>query len=157
MVERGREVVRQWLYTLILLGGLGQIALILGSLGIPRVLGWKSKLATLSPLLRQMFWVYSLYIWLTNLCFGLVSALATDALLDGSLLATCLTGFIFGYWLLRMAVQWFWFDISELPSTRWHIAARWILELLFTGLTLVYGAAMLWNLGWLPAASHGGG
>lgn len=111
------------------------------------MLGWRDALKPLPKLLGQMFWVYSLYIWATNLCFGLVSVFATSHLLDRSALASCVTGFIFGYWLLRMIVQWTWFDISELPSTPFHVAARWILEVLFISLAVVYGAALLWNLG----------
>lgn len=60
---------------LVAVAGWGQILLILGSLGIPVVLGWKEKLSGLTTLIRQMFWVYSFYIWCTNLCFGLLSAL----------------------------------------------------------------------------------
>ncbi len=96
-----------------------------------------------------MFWVYSAYIWLTNLCFGLLSALGSKHLLDASPLAACITGFIFGYWLLRMAVQWLYFDISEIPMTRFNVFARWSLELLFTSLTVIYGLCFARNMGWL--------
>jgi len=129
--------------------GWGQVVLILGSLGIPHVLGWRDKLAPLTTLLRQMFWVYSAYIWLTNLCFGLISALGPNLLLDGSPLAACVTGFILSYWLLRMAVQWLYFDISEIPMTGFNVFARWSLEILFTCLTAVYGLCFAHNMGWM--------
>jgi len=135
------------LSTLLRVAGLAQIVLILGSVGIPLVLNWKEGLAPLSKLTRQMFLVYSLYIWITNLCFGVLSLLAPGHLLDGSVLAACVTGFILGYWLLRMVIQWSYFDISELPSTRLHVAARWSLEVLFTALTVVYALAFTHNLG----------
>ncbi len=131
------------------LAGWSQVALILGSLGIPHVLGWRDKLGALTTLLRQMFWVYSAYIWLTNLCFGLLSALGAALLLDGSPLAACVTGFILGYWLLRMVVQWLYFDISEIPMTRFNTAARWLLEGIFTALTVVYGMCFAHNMGWM--------
>ena len=98
---------------------------------------------------RQMFWVYSAYIWLTNLCFGLLSALGANLLLDGSPLAACVTGFIVSYWLLRMVVQWLYFDISEIPMTGFNVFARWSLELLFTALTVVYGLCFAHNMGWM--------
>ena len=132
--------------TIIQLAGWGQILLIIGSLGIPKVLGWQRKLAGLSTLIRQMFWVYSLYIWCTNLCFGLISAFGSHLLLDGSALAACVCGFIFGYWLLRMIIQRTYFDISELPQSWLNTAARWILEVLFIGLAIVYGGALIWNV-----------
>ncbi|MEM1032108.1 MAG: hypothetical protein AAGN82_17290 [Myxococcota bacterium] len=140
---------REFLQTLLQLAGWSQVVLIMGSLGIPHVLGWREKLGSLSTLLRQMFWVYSAYIWLTNLCFGLLSALATTHLLDGSMLAACVTGFILSYWLLRMVVQWLYFDISEIPMTGFNVFARWSLEILFTSLTVVYGLCFAHNIGWL--------
>ena len=143
------EQIEQFLPSLIQIGGWSQIILILGSLGIPTVLGWKEKLEPLTTLIRQMFWVYSLYIWFTNLSFGLLSAFGAQYLLDGTPLAACLTGFIFGYWFLRMIIQWTYFDISELPQTPFNIAARWILEILFLGLMCIYGCAFLSNIGWL--------
>ena len=100
------EKIQQHLLVLVQIAGWCQIILIVGSLGIPRVLGWKEKLTSLTVLMRQMFWVYSLYIWLTNLSFGLLSALGAPYLIDGTPLASCVTGFIFGYWLLRMIIQW---------------------------------------------------
>ena len=137
------------LEVLLRLAGWSQVVLILGSLGIPHVLGWRAKLAPISTLIRQMFWVYSFYIWCTNLCFGLLSALGASLLLDGSPLAACVTGFILGYWLLRMAIQWLYFDISEIPMTAFNTAARWLLEVLFLALTVIYGLCFAHNLGWL--------
>ena len=136
------------LLLLLRLAGVAQIALIVGSLAIPRVLDWQQKLAGLSTLTRQMFLVYALYIWCTNLCFGLVSAFGAPWLLDGSPLAACVTGFILGYWLLRMVIQWLYFDISEIPKTPFTTFARWALEGLFTGLTVLYGLAFAHNMGW---------
>jgi len=134
---------------LLRLAGWSQVLLILGSLGIPHVLGWRDKLAPVTTLIRQMFWVYSFYIWCTNLCFGLLSALGAQLLLDGSPLATCVTGFILGYWLLRMAIQWLYFDISEIPMTPYNNVARWLLEGVFSSLTVIYALCFAHNMGWL--------
>lgn len=135
-----------WLKPVVLLAGVGQIALVIGSLAIPRQLGWREKLALTSPLIRQMFWVYAAYILATNLAFGLVSAFAPDRLLDGSPLATGVCGFIGVYWFTRVVVQWAYFDLSELPRTPFNRLARWALEALFVALALVYGAATWQNL-----------
>jgi len=58
---------------LVLLAGLGQLALVLASLAIPSVLNWREDTAKLRPLTRQVFWTYALYIWSINLAFGLLS------------------------------------------------------------------------------------
>ena len=133
---------------LLLVAGVSQLALVVGSLWIPRVLGWRDKLAPWPGLERQMFWNYAAYIWATNLALALVS-LRPDWLLDGSPLAACVCGYAFVYWLARVLVQWLVFDLSELPSGGWHTVARALMELLFVALTAVYGLALALNLGLL--------
>lgn len=135
-----------WLAPLVLLAGLSQLALVVGSLAIPRQLGFREKLRATTPLIRQMFWVYAGYTFATNLAFGLVSTLAVDALLDRSPLAAAVCGFICVYWASRVIVQWTYFDVSELPRTPFNQLARFTLEALFVALTLVYAAATWHNL-----------
>ena len=133
--------LEEWLEPALWLAGVGQLALVAGSLAIPQQLGWREKLAATSPLIRQMFWVYAGYILATNLAFGLISALAPARLLDGSPLAAAVCGFIAVYWAVRVVIQWTYFDLSEVPQTRFNTLARWSLEALFVALALVYGAA----------------
>ena len=131
---------------LVVLAGAGQLALIVASLAIPFVLRWREELAKLRPLTRQVFWTYSLYIWATNLSFGLVS-LRPGWLLDRSPLAGCVTGFMSAYWVGRILIQFFYFDRSDAPPG-WHVkAAEVALVALFFFLTGVYGLALLHNLG----------
>ena len=124
---------------LVVLAGVGQLALCAASLAIPRVLGWKDDLKSVSPLTRQVFWVYAVYIWGTNLAFGLVSAFGADALLSGTPLATWVSAFMGLYWLGRLAVQFFWFDMTSAPRGAHVKAASFGLTLLFIYLTVVYG------------------
>src|SRR4051812_26059554 len=98
------------LKTAVFLAGAGQLMLAIASPAIPGVLGWKTELLKLRPLTRQVFWTYAGYIWCTNVAFGLVSTLLPAALLDGSPLAVCVTGFIMLYWWARCLVQWCYFD-----------------------------------------------
>ena len=145
-------VSTQFLTIVMVLAGIGQLALIVGSLAIPRVLGWKEKMAEFPTLLRQMFWVYAGYIWVTNLSFGLLSTFWPHLLLDGSALAGGVCTFIFIYWAARILIQIFYFDISELPKGGFHTFARYSLELLFVALSIVYGyiAVATW-MGTIPA------
>jgi hypothetical protein len=131
---------------LILAAGVGQLALIVASLAIPFVLNWREDTAKLRPLTRQVFWTYSVYIWATNLSFGLVS-LRPAWLLDGTPLAACVTGFITAYWLGRVLIQFFYFDRADAPPG-WHVkAAEAALVGLFVFLTVVYGLALGVNIG----------
>ncbi|MGZ8781078.1 MAG: hypothetical protein ACXW31_14245 [Thermoanaerobaculia bacterium] len=61
---------------------------------------------------RQVFWTYASYIMGIHVAFGLLSLLAPGALLDGSLLARSVCGFIAVYWLVRLTLQFVAFDRS---------------------------------------------
>jgi len=129
--------------------GIGHLALCTGSLYIPVALGWKSHLASLQPLLRQMFWTYACYIFSFNLSFGIVSILGPDSLLDHSFLAKSVTLFIALYWFARILIQFFYFDRSQAPKGFIYTAGEFALVLLFAAFTLIYFAAFLHNSEWL--------
>lgn len=134
------------LTTYIFLAGLGQLALVLGSLAIPRLLHWKEELSHIpTPLIRQVFWVYSAYIWSTNLCFGLLSVFAPEWLLNKTPLAGAVAGFIAFYWTSRLLIQIFYFDRSRVPKKVIFLMGELALTTLFIFLSLVYGAAVYFN------------
>ncbi|MEO8084983.1 MAG: hypothetical protein ABI780_14265 [Ardenticatenales bacterium] len=135
----------RYLPTLVLLAAIGQLVLIVASLAIPRVLGWRADTAKLRPLTRQVFWTYAAYIWATNLSFGLVS-LHPAWLLDGSPLAAGVTGFMSAYWIGRVGIQFFYFDRTDAPSGPAVRLAEVALVALFVYLAVVYGAAVAYNL-----------
>lgn len=135
-----------YLPALVFTAGVGQLALIVASLAIPRVLRWREDTAKLRPLTRQVFWTYAAYIWATNLAFGLVS-LRPDWLLDRSPLAGCVSGFITAYWAGRVLIQFFYFDRSDAPPGLHVRLAEVALVALFVYLSLVYAAALLLDLG----------
>lgn len=126
--------------------GIGQLILAAASLAIPGVLNWKTDLAKLRPLTRQVFWTYAGYIWSTNVAFGLVSTFLPDSLLGGTRLAACVTAFIALYWGARCVIQWCYFDRSDTPAGWKFVLAEAALNLLFVGLTATYTWACWWNL-----------
>lgn len=134
------------LHQLIILSGIAHIVLSICSLVIPKVLKWNQHLVYLPPLLRQMFWTYAAYILVTNFAFGVVSLVAADELLSGSMLASGITLFIFIYWLARIGVQFFYFDRSEAPPGLIYVLGEIALILLFAIFTIVYLLAFLHNL-----------
>ena len=127
--------------TFLILAGLGQLALAAGSLALPRMLRWMDDTSKLRPLTRQVFWTYAGYIWVTNICFGLVSTFAPDWLLDRSPLARVVTAYITAYWGARLLVQLFYFDRSEAPPGAFYQLAEVALVGLVMFLTGVYGYA----------------
>ena len=138
--------VPEWLQTAILLAGIGQLAIVLGSLRIPHVLRWSDDVAKLRPLTRQVFWTYAGYIWGTNLCFGLLSTLAPSWLIDGSPLAAAVTAFIALYWCVRVVIQFVYFDRTDAPSGFIFNVAEIVLVGLFVFFTATYGYAATVNI-----------
>jgi hypothetical protein len=128
---------------LVVLAGAGQLALAAGSLAIPRVLGWRAETAKLRPLTRQVFWTYAAYILGSHVAFGLLSTLSPGALLDGSVLARAVSGFIAAWWGARLALQFACFDRGARPPGRIYGVAEAALVALFLANTLVYGAIAL--------------
>jgi hypothetical protein len=130
---------------LIMLAGLGQILLAAASFAIPRALDWRTETAKLRPLIRLIFWTYAAYILCFNLCFGLLSLLAPGTLLDGSRLATYVSGFIAVYWAARIIIQFAYFDRKDAPQGLIYSLGEAALVLLFVALTIVYAAAAYHN------------
>jgi hypothetical protein len=123
---------------LIFLAGLAQILLAAGSLAIPKILAWKLELAKVQPLIKQMFWTYAAYIFVINLCFGVLSILAFRELTNGSRLAIAITGFIAVYWISRVLIQFLYFDRANFPTGKWNKAGEVILVSVFIFLSVVY-------------------
>ncbi len=134
------------LWYAVIAGGIAQFVLCVASPFIPIVLKWPEQLGALPKLLRQVFWTYAAYILGTHLVFAGVSVFAGRWLLDGSVMAAVMTGFIALWWGVRLLIQIVGFDTAEVPDKGWYLVAKWALGLLFLALTAVYLIAMLFNL-----------
>lgn len=134
------------LKTLIILCGIGHIALGLGSLVIPKMLNWKNSLSTLPGLIRQIFWTYAGYILCINLFFGIISILYPDELLAGSGLSNAILILITVYWFSRVVIQFVYFDKSNIPKKFIYQTGEICLVALFVFFTLIYGYATFSNL-----------
>ncbi len=60
---------------LIFAAGIGQLSVLVASALVPIRLNWRHEFASLSPLHRQMYWVYGGYVVLSIVAFGLISLL----------------------------------------------------------------------------------
>lgn len=134
------------LKTLLVVAGSGQLALAGASLAIPGVLGWRRETAKLTPLTRQVFWLFAVYIWGFNVSFGLVSVLDPGWLVDGTPLASAVCGFIAVFWGARLAAQFVWFDREAIPEGVRYRLAEAALVALFLFLVVVYEWALLHDL-----------
>lgn len=129
----------------IILSGIGHIGLSLVSLMIPKMLNWKEGLKDLKPLLRQMFWTYAGYILCINFCFGIVSILGAEELLNKSFLAKSVCLFIGLYWLARVFIQFLYFDKTDAPKGLIFTLGEIALVSMFVGFTLIYLIAFAYN------------
>ena len=128
---------------LLILAGLGQLAISLTSLAIPRFLGWRDELRALRPLTRSVFWTYAAYTLGIHLWFATVSIAAAKQLAAGGTLATFITGFIAVYWGARIVVQFTYYDRSVAAGRPLFRFAELAYVGGFAALTLLYGAVAL--------------
>jgi hypothetical protein len=95
---------------LIWMAGAIHVGIVLGNIPLPRKLRVQQNLAGVPRFLRQVFYVHWFYIVLivglfAALCFGFANDLA-----GGTPLGRFLSFFIAGFWLLRLGLQWFYYD-----------------------------------------------
>lgn len=136
----------------LLTAGWSLVALVIGSLWIPRVLGWREKLAVLSPLMREMWWTYSAYVWGSHGFFAVLLLGHREWLMSGGSAAMAMTVFMLLWWVIRLGLQFFGFDLREVKNSPANRLAKHVLTLLFGGLVGVLGMLVCWNAGWIPEA-----
>ncbi|MFT5633028.1 MAG: hypothetical protein ACI9SQ_000738 [Rubritalea sp.] len=138
--------MNEYLIWALKLAGLAQLVLVAGSVAIPKCLNWGGGLADLMPLLRQMFWTYAIYISVMHVFFGVVSLFAAEELVSGGFITTSLCVLMLVWWLARILIQFFYFDKTGIPETKFNQLAEVALVLLFAFLSVVYGWAVWENL-----------
>ena|SRR5438445_8130043 len=131
------------LEAIVRLAGVGQLLLVAASPAIPIVLGWRAELAHCRPLTREVFWTWATYVWLTHLAFGLLSTLGAGLLVERTMLARLVCGFIGTWWGARLVIQFTYFDRTAAPPGRIYRVAEATLVLLFVVLTAVYWTVAL--------------
>ena len=141
--------MKEWIEICLLIGGWSLIALCIGSFWIPKALGWREKLAGLSPLMRELWWTYSIYVFASHVFFAVITLCFREWLMSGTGAAIAMTLFMLLWWSVRLWLQFFGFDFGEIIDSRFNRYAKRLLTLLFVGLVTLYSALLCWNLGWL--------
>ena len=129
--------------TALTFGGTLHFGVLIASALAPRALNWRTNLAPLPTLLRQMFWVYGAFIVLIIVSFGVLSLTQAEALAGGTPLARTICAIIALFWAVRLGVQWFVFD-AEPFLTHWIYRSGYHgLTFVFITLTGIYGWAAI--------------
>ncbi|MFK7850641.1 MAG: hypothetical protein AB8D78_06645 [Akkermansiaceae bacterium] len=131
-----------------LIGGWSLVILCIGSFWIPQKLGWKEKLAGLTPLMRELWWTYSIYVLSSHVFFSVLLLFHRDWLMGGSGSAIAMNVFMLLWWSVRLWLQFFGFDFSEVEKNLSNRLAKGLLTLLFIGLVVLNGGLLCWNVGW---------
>jgi hypothetical protein len=129
--------MRSYLPQLLFAAGLIQISVLVASTLVPLRLDWKSQLAPLPKLIRQLFWVYGGYVVLAILGLGVLVVVNATALAAGSVLARSICGYLAVFWGIRLALQLV-LDVRPFLTAWWLWAGEAILTLIFVFLTAVY-------------------
>ncbi len=70
-------------------------------------------------------------------------------LMSGSSSAIVMNTFMLLWWSVRLYLQFFGFDFSEITNNKFNCIAKHMLTLLFIGLVILFGGLICWNLGLL--------
>ena len=141
--------MRNYLEIALLIAGWALVVLCIASLWIPKVLDWKEKIKPLSPLMKELWWTYALYVWCSHIFFSVLALGFSDFLLSQTGAAVAISFFIFGWWGVRLYLQFFGFNLDEVKNTFMHRLAKHLLTLLFVYLVAVFGSIVLWNADFL--------
>lgn len=128
---------------LLLLAGVGHFILLAASALTPLVLDWRGHLQALPKLLRQLFWVYGVFIVLTIIGLGTMTLCHAASMAEGQPVARSLAIFATVFWGLRLGVQLFVFDTRPYLTNRWLRLGDHVLTAAFVFFTLVYGWAAI--------------
>jgi hypothetical protein len=90
--------------------GVVQLLMSAANVLLPTRLRYRENLLRLSPIVRQVFVVHSIYIALVLLFFGAVCLAFAPELAGASSLGRCLAAFLAVFWLLRAGLQVFYYD-----------------------------------------------
>src|SRR5690606_31037053 len=106
------------------IGGVSLVALGIASFWIPRALGWREKLAGLSPLMRELWWTYSIYVWGSHVFFAVLALGFGEWLMSRTGAATAMSTFMFLWWSVRLWLQFFGFDLREVEGSMANRVAK---------------------------------
>ena len=128
---------------LIQLAGVLHLGLIAAGALMPRVVNLRSHIIGLPPFIRQLFWIYYLFIGLCLVSFGAGSFLFAQTLADGSNLSRAICGFLAAFWMLRLIAATFVFDVSPYLTSSYWRAGYHATNITFIYLPIVYLIAAL--------------
>ena len=99
--------------------GAVHLLIAVSNLWVPRILQYRENLAKVSPMVRQVFVVHSIYTVLVLLAFSALCFFFAPELAGNSPLGRFLSAFLAVFWLLRVVLQFAYYDREVRARFRW--------------------------------------
>lgn len=132
---------------LIITGAIGQIFTAIIYPYIRHVVfDWYNDIKKLKPLNQEIAKTYGRYIQGLNFSFGLISILFTSELKNQTGLAVGLTGLIAAYWTGKVATQFAYYPMYEIPKKQIFRVGEILMNGLFILFSVVYVMMFIANL-----------
>lgn len=124
------------------LAGLLLIVLGLAHIVYPSVFGWKDELQKVSLWTRQVFYSHEFFVALTVVAQGALCVFWPQTLIERSLLARLLAGFLALFWFCRLCFQFIHYDKSLWRGDTLKTLAHIAFTFLWIGLTSLFSWAL---------------
>ncbi len=98
------------LIPLLWIAGAVQLSIAVSNFWVPGILHYRENLIKLSPIVRQVFVVHSIYMVLVLLGFSGLCFFFAPELAEGGPLGRSVSGFLAVFWALRVALQFGFYD-----------------------------------------------
>ena len=130
---------------LLVLIGVGQIALGVGHVGLPKAMHWETDLAGTSPMTRSVSYVHTFFIGFVTALFGIIDVFYRTELLNDPKLGRLIAGFLALFWGCRAAAQVLYFAV-ETRKLPYGLFLQYLAVLAWLTLTLTHVAAFVLNV-----------
>jgi hypothetical protein len=132
------RTIEQWMSLALWLAGAGHFVVLIASFQVPYRLGWKEDLAKLTSFNRKLMWVHGGFAIYTIISFGVLTLALHDEMLRGGRAGVAVAAFIGIYWLLRVAVDFTYYEHADWPKGKEFVVGHVLLTLLFVFLFVTY-------------------
>jgi len=110
------------------------------------VFDWYNDIKKLKPLNQEIAKTYGRYIQGLNFSFGLISILFTSDLKNKSGLAVAITGLIAAYWTGKVATQFSYYPMYQIPKKTIFKIGEICMNTLFVSFSLIFIWLFIINL-----------
>ncbi|MFY7838774.1 MAG: hypothetical protein ACOVP7_00805 [Lacibacter sp.] len=111
-----------------------------------KVFDWYNDIKKLKPLNQEIAKTYGRYIQGLNFSFGLISFFLADELKNGTPLALALSGLIAAYWTGKVATQFAYYPMYQIPQKLIFKIGEVFMNTLFITFALLFILLFVTNL-----------